>query len=241
MKLLKLELKKTGFQGYLWASLWIFTAVLAMGIVFSLIPILDTLDGTQTPAQELWMFSTWRGLSILISCISVVCFSILASVIAGRVIVAAYSGRTASLLFSYPVSRQRILGVKVCLTAGFTVAAAFVCIVAATLILAGLSRIFGLVPEAFDGGILGQVLKAAAVLAVLAASVGVIAAAVGLWKKSVPASIVTGVLLVCPLSNLFVTAAEHSILAMTAVMAAGAAAAAVAYGRLAKRIRHMEV
>lgn len=99
MKLFKLELKKTGIQGYLWASLWIFTAVLAMGIVFSLIPILDTLDGTQTPAQELWMFSTWRGLSILISSISVVCFSILAAVIAGRVIVAAYSGRAVSCCF----------------------------------------------------------------------------------------------------------------------------------------------
>ena len=152
-EIFKLELKKQAFRVFM-GFFVDFTAVLGHGdCIFPLIPILDTLDGTPDAGPELWMFSTWRGLSILIS-------QHIGGLLlnpCGRDCRPGDCGRLfwqSGCLCCFPIrsAGKGFWGAKVCLTAGFTVAAAFVCIVAATLILAGLSRISGWSPRHLTAG-----------------------------------------------------------------------------------------
>ena len=122
-------------------------------------------------------------------------FTILGSVMASRFILEEYNGKRAILLFSYPVSRRRILAAKLCLVTGYTVCAVLLC---------G-GAVYGifflteaLAPICSDRLTLEVVLRSfgfLTVCAILAGFLGLLALWIGFRKRSTPAAIVAAVIL----------------------------------------------
>lgn len=89
MNLIKTEFKKTNFKAYLKVSFGVFAGILAMGILFLFIPVIEDV----APKGE-ELFREWNGLLMLISVLHFVGFGILAAVIASKLIIVEYGGKS---------------------------------------------------------------------------------------------------------------------------------------------------
>lgn len=89
MNLIKTEFKKTNFKAYLKASFGVFAGILAMGILFLFIPV---IEGVIPKGENL--FREWDGILMLISVLHFVGFGILAVVVASKLIIGKYNGKT---------------------------------------------------------------------------------------------------------------------------------------------------
>ena len=96
-------------------------------------------------------------------------------------------------------------------------------------------------PEAFGMTEFGRVLAAGAVLGVMAASIGQISMRIGFWKRSLVASVVTSVILICPVTNLFMLGADSGLWIMTGIMVVTLAAGLGCYVGLTNKIKNLEV
>ena len=82
------------------------------------------IDPTET---DIGLFSSYEFLFSLNHLLSMAAFTILGSVMGARFIVEEYTGARAILLFSYPVSRRKIMGAKLCLVFFYSTAAMLLC------------------------------------------------------------------------------------------------------------------
>ena len=215
MKLIKLELKRTDFKGYLLAAAGISAFCLIMAFAFPLIPKMEERSVT---GDDALLFATWRGLLLPVSGLIMSCFAVMGGAMAARLVVTEYTGKNALLLFSYPVKRKAILNAKCILMLGFVFTATFLCETVSFL-----------------------VVGVAAVLGVMAASIGQISMRVGFWKKSLVASVVAAVILICPVTNLFMLGAESGMWVMVGIMVITLAGGIGCYTGLANKIENMEV
>ena len=104
-----------------------------------------------------------------------------------------------------------------------------------------IANLFHFVPETVGMAEMGRVLAAGAVLGVMAASIGQISMRVGFWKKSLVASVVAAVILICPVTNLFMLGAESGMWVMVGIMVITLAGGIGCYTGLANKIENMEV
>lgn len=223
MKLYELELMKIRVSTYLRAAAGICACVLALGITCLFL-------GMYGQEKEL-LLTTWSGLYALESALTVGCFGVFAAVFAAKVIVDEYCGKKAMLLFTYPVSRKRILHVKSRMIAGITMAAAFAGNMADMGILYLVSRVFGISPDKSGRYFVIQVLLSSLLTGVLSAEIGTIATVIGWKKRSMTVTIVSAVILVCFVPNLI--ASQPKIIGWTMLLAA------LLLGMAAGLTRHM--
>lgn len=238
MKLIKLELKRTDFKGYLLAAAGISAFCLIMAFAFPLIPKMEERSVT---GDDALLFATWRGLLLPVSGLIMSCFAVMGGAMAARVVVTEYTGKSALLLFSYPMKRKAILKAKCILMWGLVFTATFLCETVSFLVVGVAANLFHFVPETFGMAEMGRVLAAGAVLGVMAASIGQISMRVGFWKKSLVASVVAAVILICPVTNLFMLGAESGIWVMVGIMVITLAGGIGCYAGLANKIENMEV
>lgn len=238
MKLIKLELRRTDFKGYLLAAAGIFAFCLIMTFAFPLLPKLE--DGSVREADAL-LFATWKGVLLPVSGLIMSCFAVLGGAMAARLVVTEYTGKNALLLFSYPVKRKSVLKAKCTLLWGFIFTATFLCETLCFLVVGMMANVFHFMPETFGTPEIGRVLTAGVVLGVMAASIGQISMRIGFWKKSLVASVVTSVILICPVTNLFMLGADSGLWIMIGIMTVTLAAGLGCYVGLTNKIENMEV
>ncbi|MBD5538030.1 MAG: hypothetical protein HDQ99_20730 [Lachnospiraceae bacterium] len=239
MNLYILEMKKIRFSTYLWAILGIFVSLLTLGILFLFIFHIE--KGQSGIPEEVELFANWNGLLALTTALAFVCFSVLSAVIAAKVVVSEYCGRNAVILLSYPVERKALLETKCLLVCGITTISAFISNIFVVGIMYVTSHIFGIVPQMNTQHFVLTALISSILMGISSSAVGIISTAVGCKKRSVIATIVCSLIIVCVLTNFITVSPRNIIWVMLAISTVFVVIANVIYHILANRIEKMEV
>jgi len=102
LKLISLELKRNNIRAYVIAN------VIICGILLAFIYFVAYVAQVETGVREI-QFRNYKNIFRLTGTISLIVFSIMSGVMYSRFIIGEYSGKRAALLFSYPVSRTKVL------------------------------------------------------------------------------------------------------------------------------------
>ncbi len=239
MNLCRLELMKIRLSTYLWAILGIFVSLFVLGILFLFIFRIET--GGSGTSEEAELFANWNGLLALITALAFACFSILSAVIAAKVIISEYCGRNAVILLSYPVNRKAMLGTKCLVVSGITTVSAFISNTLVIGIMYVSAHIFGIMPQMNTEYYFVTVLLSGFLMGILSSAVGMIAAAFGWKKRSVAATIVCSLIIVCVLANCITISPSNIVWVMLAMSAVFVIIADFVYHVLANGIEKMEV
>ena len=227
-RLMMLELRRTSLRPYWRAACWIALGLLAAYALMGAIPAVSASQGEPLDPADLELVGTWPGLIRMNAVLSMVCFSVFSAVLGDRLVAREYRGRRAVLLLSYPTSRRAVVWAKCGLVFGVTAVACLAATLGCFCAFALAAVPLGLLPQALTAGD----------MSVLAASVGLLAARAGFWKRSTAAAVVTSLLLVSLCSNLLVAVADPGVLlAFTGLFLA---AALLACGSLANAAEAME-
>ena len=239
MNLGRLELMKIRLSTYLWAILGIFISLLALGILFLFIFQIEA--GGNGTSEEAEMFAIWNGLLALTSTLAFACFSILAAVIAAKVIISEYCGRNAVILLSYPVNRKAMLGTKCLVVSVITTVSAFISNTLVMGIMYVSAHIFRIMIQMNTEYYFFTVLFSSFLMGILSSAVGMIATGFGWKKRSVAATIVCSLIIVCVLANCITISPSNIIWVMLAISVVFVIIANFVYHVLAKVIEKMEV
>ncbi len=234
IKLMKLELQRNRMRSYISAVLIITIAM--VGLVY-LLAVIPYLDETQT---DIGMFMKYDSIASLVCMLSMVSFSILSSVMYARFVVEEYASKKAILLFSYPVNRKNILWAKVAVVFLFAVL---------SMLLSGLV-IFALFyateffkPLCKDTLTISTIFKTIELLLVyslMSGALAVISLWFGLWKKSTPATIVSGTIIVTVMCNFLALGISNILLDAVASIISIVIALVIITG-IARKVSTMEI
>ncbi|MEK5235939.1 ABC transporter permease [Paenibacillus sp. FSL L8-0470] len=193
LKLIQLEIRKNKLAGMLKG---VAIANLAIFAFMLLLTYVDAEGGGGGGEFNSYaeMFS---GLYVLVKAT----FVVFASVVLSKLVIEEYKNNTITLLFMYPISRKKLLGAKIIIVFLFTLLSIFVSDVLISALLIGLNSFTHAIPGQLDLAVIpGEMIQIGAD-AVYAAGIGLIPLYIGMRKKSVPATIVTAVLLVSMIAS----------------------------------------
>ncbi len=232
MNLYKIETMKIQLSVYLWAALGIFVSLLALGMLYLFLGNMG---------EEIELFADWNGLLALNTAIAFACFGIFSAVIAAKVIVSEYCGKNIVVLFSYPISRRKILNTKCMIVCCITIIFAFVSNMSVMGVMYITSKIFNIVPQLTTRYFIPSILLTSFLMGILSSALGIISATVGLKKHSTIATIICSVLIVCFVTNFIVFSPRNIVLVMMIMIVFFIMAVGVMYHILANGIEKMEV
>lgn len=186
IKLTQLELKK-----YRLGTMVLTGVIIALSIfsLMLLIGVVEQWEGVQAFASD-------QEALMIIDILIRASFIIYSSVLIAKFVIEEYKNRTITVLFSYPISRKKLIAAKLSIVFCYT----FVAIVLANLIVSA-AFLFAAEQFGFLKGSLEPTWLRAHALTVLmqaaaAAGIGLIPLFFGMMKKSVPATIVSSLLIV---------------------------------------------
>lgn len=241
MQLIVLERRRNSLKGYIMGAGSISLFLLVLSFLFGFLPAIIVLNGDQISDYEREVVQNWDTLTLLLSLTGMGCFSVLSAVMYSRFVIAEYTGSSVLLLFSYPIKRSRILSAKCILVFGFTCALMILCTLVPISLFALLSNLFHILPQTytFQDGI--YLLKNVGFMSILSGTIGLISMRVGFWKKSIPVSIVTSLILISILSNLVQISRSNSLLIMRGTTLVLLLLSLGLFINLSHNINHMEV
>ncbi|QTL52386.1 MULTISPECIES: ABC transporter permease [Priestia] len=198
IKLIKLELRRNNIRTYVIASIMIAIVMLGFLYLFAYAPKLEPND------KDLEIFLGYNNLIPLFGVLNMAAFCVLSAVMYSKFIIEDYSGNRPVLLFSYPISRKKILFSKLSVVSIFTIISMIISNLIIFLIFGITEKTMHLVSGGFTAAIMLQAIKITVVMAIIAACIGIIATGIGFIKKSVPTTIVSAVLLASLMCNIVV-------------------------------------
>ncbi|MEC2075826.1 ABC transporter permease [Metabacillus fastidiosus] len=196
IKMIKLELRRNNIRTYVIASIVIAVVMLGFLYLFAYAPKLEPND------KDLEIFLGYNNLIPLFGVLNMAAFCVLSAVMYSKFIIEDYSGKRPILLFSYPISRKKILFSKLSVVSIFTIFSMIMSNFIIFLIFGITEQSMNLASEEFTVAIMLQAIKITVVMAIIAASIGIIAMSIGFIKKSVPTTIVSAVLLASLMCNI---------------------------------------
>ncbi len=232
MKLIKLELRKNNLKIYLLSVIGIFASVIAMGLLFCAVPILEPND----PASQ--EFSDPNMVITMISIISMSAFAILSSVMHAKFVVEEYTGRKNVLLFTYPQKRSSILFSKFIFIFVFVFVMMFAVNVISCYLVGVIGSMVGLISHSFTNTVL--MIRLTIIFAFVANFIGLIALRLGFYKKSIILPIVTSTILVSPFGNAVMLLGPNSDIAFVIVGGVLLLVSMALFGGLLKKVNRME-
>ncbi|MEK5023145.1 ABC transporter permease [Paenibacillus sp. FSL M7-1046] len=187
LKLIQLEIRKNKLAGMLKG------VAIANLAIFAFMLLLTYVDSEGSGSGEFKTYAEmFSGLYVLVKAT----FVVFASVVLSKLVIDEYKNNTITLLFMYPISRKKLLGAKIIIVFLFTLISIFVTDVLISALLIGLNSFTHAIPGQLDLAVIpGEMIRIGADAA-YAAGIGLIPLYIGMRKKSVPATIVTAVLLV---------------------------------------------
>lgn len=185
-------------------------------------------------------FSSYTDILAITGVVNMACFSIMGAVMFSKFVISEYAGKRSLLLFSYPIDRKKVLWAKVVIVELTTVIGLIVSNLGLFAIFYVTESVFPLVRDTLTFRVILFSLLLSIIQGLVAGSFALISMAVGFVKKSVPATIITAVLLCALISNFFAT--MSSFLSLIGFLAIGTNIAAfVMLGGVAKKIETLEV
>ena len=212
--LIRLELKKNNINTYILADIIIAITMIGFLFLFAYAPLIEPND------KDMAIFAGYDNLISLFCVFNMAVFCVMSAVMYSRFIIEDYSGKRPILLFSYPVSRKRIILSKLSIVCGFTIISMLISNFTVFLTFGITENFIHLVGKEFTLSIMLRVLENTLIMSLIAASIGIAAVGIGFIKKSVPATIVSAVLIASLMCNIVVNASLNRVTMyiLTAVM-----------------------
>lgn len=185
IKLMKLELKKHSLGWYFSSA---FIASLCIIAILILVNYVEAPH--EVPLRDLDEALVVVGAVARVTCV------ILGGVLVAKLIVEEYKSKTIFILFSYPISRKKLLGAKLLFIAILTFITVFVTNLLSAGLLVLLNSYLRFIPGNVDTGFLLKQLLSILTFSVATAGTSLIPLYFGMRKHSVPATIVSAILIV---------------------------------------------
>jgi ABC-type transport system involved in multi-copper enzyme maturation permease subunit len=187
LHLIKLELKKGRFTGYLWGSLIAYAAIAGLMLLLYLVEGNNAADPPFVDLTELL-----QAIDLFVRAT----FIIYASVLLSKLIISEFNDKTMALLFAYPVSRKKIIFAKLSMVFFWTFANVLLANLIIGFILLSVNSKVGYLPETLTLEL--QIQHGIQVLmqAFGAAGMSLLPLVLGIRKKSVAVTIVSSIIVV---------------------------------------------
>ncbi|WP_338448360.1 ABC transporter permease [Niallia oryzisoli] len=209
-KLIRLEIKKFKLFSYLKG---VAIANIAIMGLLTLMYFVEKSEGIIT-------FDNYEMAFAAIESIVRPVFIIFAAALISRLIIDEYKSNSIMLLFMYPISRKRIMVAKLTIVACFT----FLTIVLSNLLIGSVFYLvdsyFHFMPEALTTEALKDSLAGMTLGAVASSGIALIPLFLGMRKKSVPATIISAIILVSLINSTAGGASLFSFIATPLALAA---------------------
>lgn len=187
-KLISLEVKRNRLRPYHIVVLICGFILLAFHYFMAAIPLIDPTEA------DIAMFSSYDFLFNLNHLVSMAIFGILGAVMGTRFVIEEYSGAKAVLLFSYPISRKKMMGAKLWLVFCYPVAAMLLCGIVIGGVFFFTESLFPLCADNLTWETIGWAFLSLLFHSLLAGAVALLSIWIGLLKKSIPVTIVAAVI-----------------------------------------------
>ena len=187
-KLISLEVKRNRLRPYHIVVLICGFILLAFHYFMAAIPFIDPTEA------DIAMFSSYDFLFNLNHLVSMATFGILGAVMGTRFVIEEYSGAKVILLFSYPISRKKMMGAKLCLVFCYPVAAMLLCGIVTGGMFFFSESLFPLCVDHLTWETIGWAFLFLLCHSLLAGAVALLSIWIGFFKKSIPVTIVTAVI-----------------------------------------------
>lgn len=212
--LMKLEIQKNNMRTYIYTSIIITFIMLSLIYLFAYVPRLDPSD------PDLLIFVGYDNVIRLYGVVNMAVFCVFSCVIYSRFILEAYKGKQLILLFSYPVNQKKILVSKISIVCLFIALSMMISNAIVLGIFFITESFIAIIAEVISLSLLFSVLKTILIMIISAVSLSVIATGVGFYAKSVPAAIITGVILSSLFCNIAFYSSGNELLLLVFVMIA---------------------
>lgn len=198
--LIRLELKKNKLNTYIMGGIIITIIMLGFLFLFAYAPLIEPSD------KDMEIFSGYNNLIPLFGVFSMAVFCVMSSVMYSKFVIEDYSGKRPILLFSYPVSRKKIILSKLSVVSGVTIISMIVSNLLVFMTFGITENFIHLVGKDFTLFIMLKVVENTLIMSLIAASIGIVAVGIGFIKKSIPTTIVSAVLIVSLMCNIVINA-----------------------------------
>lgn len=193
LNLMKLELKRNNIRTYLVSSA-VSCAVLLGFIYF--VAYTAQLGDTEEFRNAGIAFRSYTNIFRLVGIISLVVFGTMSAVMYSRFIIGEYTGKRAALVFSYPVSRSKVLLAKLLLVFAFTSASMIICTSIPYVVFYITESVSPIVvQDVLTISLVTDALKMLGVSVLALGGVGIVSMRLGFIKKSVPTAMISAILL----------------------------------------------
>lgn len=189
--LISLEKRRTDMRIYNISAVLTGIFLLGMLYLFAFIPHFDPVESQEK------LFTSYSGLSLMISILSMAAFSILSSVMGAKVVISEYSAKRAVFILTYPIDRKDLLIAKFIFVFSYTFKIMLIC-TGSVLSVFFLSEC--IVPVCAEQLSVKAVMVSIFYMffcAILSVMTGIISVWFGFRRFSVSAAIVSAVIIVC--------------------------------------------
>lgn len=187
--LMKLEIQKHTIRTFIRSSIIITIIMIGLIFLFAFAPYLEPTD------SDMLIFSTYSNTIKLFGAVNMAVFCVFSCVIYSRFIIEAYKGKQLILLFSYPVNHKKILLSKIVTVVIITSLSMLISNVFVFSIFYISEAIHPIVADKFTMHVLVETVKTSLIMVITSTSLSLIATGIGFYTKSVPSTIITGVIL----------------------------------------------
>ncbi|NLZ46857.1 MAG: ABC transporter permease [Clostridiales bacterium] len=233
-KLISLELKRNSLKPYYIAVGIIMISMLGFLYLIAAMPKIDPSEA------DLEIFSSYGSIIMINNIIGSAIFSILSAVMASKFIIEEYSGKKAILLFSYPISRTKILDAKILMIFSYTVLSMLVSGGIILLIFFTTESLFPLCSGTLTFGVILNSFISLFFYALIAGLLGVISLWFGFVKKSVAVTIVSSCIISSIISQISAMSLTFNYFTIIVLIIAFIAVIPI-LGNLHKQVKKMEV
>ncbi|MFJ7951758.1 ABC transporter permease [Lysinibacillus sp. NPDC096418] len=186
LQLIKLEIKKSNLGWYIRGA---FIANIIMTVIMCFVMFMAQQEGDLP-------ISTYQDVYLFIGAMVRSTFIVFASVLIAKVVIEEYKSKTILILFSYPVSRKKIIASKLMLIALLTFITMMLSNVIVAALLSIINTYFPIVPFEMTGNqLIGEVTNIV-LFAIASAGMSLIPLYFGMRNHSVPATIGSSLIIV---------------------------------------------
>ncbi|WP_054026365.1 ABC transporter permease [Bacillus sp. FJAT-28004] len=186
IKLMKLEIAKMGLGWYVKA------AIIANVVIVMLMFMISYFEGVEGKYE----LANMGELYIIIGAMVRSTFIVMASVLISKLIIDEYKKKTIFVMFMYPVSRKKLLAAKLAIVALLTFIAIVISHIFTLSTIIGINHFFHIIEEAPVALDYGSQLTSIVTFAFAAAGASLVPLYFGMRKHSVPATILSSLLIV---------------------------------------------
>ena len=234
MKLIKLELRRNNIRTYLVSSA--VSCVVLLGLIYFIAYAAQLEDSS---AREI-VFRSYTNIFRLTGIISLVVFSTMSAIMYSRLIICEYTGKRAALLFSYPVSRSKILLAKLLLVFVFTSVSMLICTAIPYLVFSITESVSPIVvQDVMTVGLVADALKTSCVAVLALGGIGIVSLRIGFIQKSVPTTLISAILLSAIYGNAAINV--NGILSSVLISGIGLIVTVTVMVELSNKVNKMEV